>query len=122
VIKGFSFHGSGEVFVVSTRDLSGEEKSELIASLVALPDEYTQEYLVQNFDVLMFQTDLFGLLPALSNPDLRLEFGALNTFATNRDFAGMEQYLGFLMQIQVATQDDIDAVNALLTKQGIIYA
>jgi len=74
------------------------------------------------FDVLEFQTDVFSLLPSLSDPSLRLEFGALNTFATNKDFSGMQQYLGFLLQNGIATQDDVDAVLGCVTKQGIVLS
>jgi hypothetical protein len=77
---------------------------------------------IDAFSVLEFQTDIFALLPALSDPSLRLEFGALNTFATNKDFAGMQQYLGFLLLNEIATQDDVDAVLGCVTKQGITLA
>lgn len=120
VIRGFSFWDDGSIVVVSTRVLSSGEIASLKADLASLPDEYTQEYYILNFDVQMFQSDLFSILGTLSNPDLRFEFGALNTFATNKDFTGMEQYLGFLVSVSAATQADVDAVNTLIVKQGVV--
>ena len=43
VIKGFCFWGDGKVVVTSTRELTKEEQTDLVASLKALPDEDTKE-------------------------------------------------------------------------------
>ena len=86
-----------------------------------LTNEYyvSQEYWVPRFDVKQFQSDLLLLLPIISNPELRLEFGALNSFALNRDFSGMKQYLQFLVDNGIAIQGDYDAVSEKLKEQGI---
>jgi len=68
----------------------------------------------------MFQTDLANILPSLSDPNLRWEFAALNTYATNKDFEGMAGYMDMLGAAGAAQQSDDDAVIALLTKQGIV--
>jgi hypothetical protein len=73
-----------------------------------------------NFNLVMFQGDLANALPSLSSPNLRWEFAALNTYATNKDFEGLAGYLGQLVALGAATQDDIDSVIFLLTKQGIV--
>ena len=80
----------------------------------------TQEWIRSKFDIVLFQTDLANLLPSLSSPMLRWEFAALNTYAQNKDFEGMAGYLGMLVGAEAATQNDMDAVIALLTKQGIV--
>lgn len=121
IICGFSYHREDDsVVVVSTRTLTAGEISSLRADLEALPDEYTQEYLIRAFNVEDFQSDLLALMPTVSNVNLRLEYGALNTFATNRDFEGMQSYLDFLVENEIATPGDVAAVLELLTKQGII--
>lgn len=81
----------------------------------------TQSYYLGAFDVERFQSELFDILPSgLSSIDLRLEFGALNTFAENKDFIGMVQYLNLLLGNGIATQNDVDTVSAIVTSQGII--
>lgn len=119
-IKGFSYwHDSKEVVVVSDTEVDAEA---LKVAVAALPDEYSQEYCRGAFDIVTFQTDLANLLPALSSPNLRWEFAALNTYATNKDFEGMAGYLTMLVGAEAATQNDMDAVIALLTKQGIVIS
>ena len=81
-------------------------------------DEYV--YTVQHFNVEQFQTDLRSLLATFSSIDLRWEFAALNTFAVNGDFAGMEAYMDLLLENGIATQSDVDKVNIAVTSQGII--
>ena len=119
-IKGFSFWLGQKIVAVTTRALTDQEIENLKTAIQALPDEYSQEYYSQAFNLVLFQSDLAALLPTLSNPDLRWEFAALNTYATNKDFAGIAWYMNFLYAAGAATADDITAVNALLTKQGII--
>jgi hypothetical protein len=80
----------------------------------------TQDRVRGRFDLVLFQTDLSNLLPSLSNPNLRWEFAALNTYATNKDFEGMAGYMDMLVGAGAALQTDDDAVIALLTKQGIV--
>lgn len=117
-IKGFSYwHDSGEVVVVSD---TAVDATSLKAAISALPDEYSQEYCISRFDIVEFQTDLANLLPSLSSPNLRWEFAALNTYATNKDFEGMAGYMDMLVSVGAAQQSDDDAVIALLTKQGIV--
>lgn len=74
---------------------------------------------VEEFDVKLFQDGLLAILPELSSFNLRLEFGALNTFAYNKDFAGMKQYMEALVANNIATADDYEQVSALLIAQGI---
>ena len=68
-----------------------------------------------------FQGDLYDafLAGAFSDPALRLEFGALNTFAQNHDFTGMTQYINILISEGVATQADFDAVNTVTKLQNV---
>ena len=80
----------------------------------------SQDYFIPRFDVNMFQTDLRNALPTLSNFNLRWEFGALNTYAQNRDFQGLLGYILLLQGGGVATQGDVDTIKSLITKQGII--
>lgn len=119
VIKGFSFWQDKKIVLVSTRELTSQEIIDLKASILSLPDEYSQDYYISRFNLVMFQTDLADLLPSLSSPDLRWEFAALNTYATNKDFEGLAGYINMLVSAGAATQTDADAVIALLTKQGI---
>jgi hypothetical protein len=72
------------------------------------------------FDVIVFQTDLQNALPTLSNLNLRWEFGALNTYATNRDFEGLAWYVNMLYAGAVATEGDVAVIMSLLSKQGLI--
>jgi hypothetical protein len=117
-IKGFSYWSdSKEVVVVSDTEV---DVNALKVSVAALPDTYSQEYYRGQFDLVMFQTDLASLLPTLSDINLRWEFAALNTYATNKDFEGMAGYMDMLVSGEVALQSDDDAVIALLTKQGIV--
>ena len=120
VVKGFCLWEDEKLIATTTRELSEQERSDLLASVNGLPNNYSQEHLLGAFDVVMFQGDLMNLLPVISTPNLRLEFGAINTFASNKDFSGMQQYLGFLLQNQIATQGDVDAVLGCVSKQGII--
>lgn len=120
VFKGFSFWDEAkEVVAVSTRELTPQEIIDISNSISSLPDEYSQDYLRSVFDLVLFQTDLADLLPSLSDPNLRWEFAALNTYATNKDFEGMAGYMDMLVSVGAAQQSDDDAVIALLTKQGI---
>ena len=117
-IKGFSYwRDSGEVVVVSDTQV---DETSLKAAISGLPDEYSQEHCRNVFDIVMFQTDLATLLPSLSDPNLRWEFAALNTYATNKDFEGMAGYMDMLVSAGAAQQADDDSVIALLTKQGIV--
>lgn len=117
-IKGFSYwHSTKEVIVVSDTEV---DEYTLKITISSLPDSYSQTYLRGAFDIVLFQTDLASLLPSLSNPNLRWEFAALNTYAQNKDFEGMTGYMDMLVLAGAALQSDDDAVVALLTKQGII--
>lgn len=73
----------------------------------------------QRFDLIKFQGDLFVHVSEYSNVDLRLEFAALNTFAQNKDFVGMKQYLQFLVSKTLATDGDYGIIAAVLLTQGI---
>ena len=119
--KRFSYIG-GEVIGVSDIQPQQSDIDSLKEQLAALPDTIPQIVYINGFNVSLFQSDLFSILPSLSNFNLRLEFGALNTFATNKDFSGMSQYLGMLQNAGVATSDDVTAVKDLVNKQGVILA
>jgi hypothetical protein len=120
VINGFTYqHDLKMVTIVSARDLTDQEISDLKISIVNLPDEYSQDYYKDIFDVIRFQTDLAGLLPTLSDSKLRWEFAALNTYATNLDFPGLAWYINLLYAGGAATLADIEAVIALLKKQNV---
>ena len=107
--------------LLSLRNEDGVLINKLVDGVVvAKTEEELYQGIVDLFNINTFQTDLFSLLPSLSNPNLRLEFAALNTFARNKDFAGMQQYLGFLLSNEIATQTDVDAVLGCVTKQGIV--
>lgn len=119
-VLGFSYWPeANRVVVVSKRLLTDQEIIDLKHSLENLPNEYSQEYFRSEFDLVMFQSDLADLLPSLSDPNLRWEFAALNTYATNKDFEGMASYMDMLVSVGAAQQSDDDSVIALLTKQGI---
>lgn len=122
VIRGFSYWGGGMITVVSTRDLTSGEKSELISNMESLPDEYTQAHYISAFDVVMFQQDLADALigDQLSSDSLRLEFAALNAYAINKDFDGMYSYLGWLISKGIATEKDVTVVVAILANQGVV--
>jgi len=120
VIKGFSYWPGDKIVAVSERDLTAQEINDLKVSIAGLPDEYSQDHFRTFFDLVMFQTDLANILPSLSDPNLRWEFAALNTYATNKDFEGMAGYMDMLGAAGAAQQSDDDAVIALLTKQGIV--
>ena len=122
-VKGLSYWlADKKVVVVSERELTAQELSDLRTALLALPDEYSQTNRRANFDLVAFQTSLASILPSLSSPNLRWEFAALNTYATNKDFEGMAGYMDMLVAIGAAQQSDDDAVVALLTAQGIVIA
>jgi hypothetical protein len=116
-IKGFCYWiDTREMVVVSESSI---DIGSIRTSIEALPDEYSQAHFIDAFDIVLFQTDLANLLPSLSNSNLRWEFAALNTYATNKDFEGMAGYMDMLVSAEAALQTDDDAVIALLTKQGI---
>lgn len=73
----------------------------------------------QRFDLVKFQGDLFVHVSEYSNVNLRLEFAAINTFAQNKDFSGMKQYLQFLVSNAIATEGDYGIISSVLMTQGI---
>jgi hypothetical protein len=117
--KGFSFSSAG---VIGVSDVSPTDQQILdaVSWLVNQPTEKSQDLAKDQFDVLIFQSGLLGLLPVISNIGLRLEFGALNTFAQNKDFDGISQYLGFLEANGIATSEDVAYVKAVVAEQGVI--
>jgi hypothetical protein len=119
VWERFSYVG-GEVIGVSETAPEQSDIDALKAQLALLPDTIPQRVYRNNFNLVSFQTDLANLLPTLSDINLRWEFAALNTYATNKDFEGMAGYMDMLVNGGVAVQADDDAVIALLIKQGIV--
>jgi len=80
---------------------------------------FQKDFREKKFDLVKFQGDLFTHIAEYSNVNLRLEFGAINTFAQNKDFAGIKQYLQFLVSQQIATEGDYGIIAAALLTQGI---
>ena len=117
VWERFSFIG-GEVIGVSETEPTQNDIDSFKVQLASLPDTEVHDW-VKEFSVEVFQSGLFSILGSLSNINLRLEFGALNTFATNKDFTGIKQYLGFLITNSIATTGDYDAVNEVTKYQHI---
>lgn len=75
-----------------------------------------------HFDLIEFQGDLEVAVVSgsFSNPALRSEFGALNTYAANDDFEGMISYMNWLVSIGAAIENDVTTVKTILSEQGVI--
>jgi hypothetical protein len=80
----------------------------------------SQDY-VQDFDLIKFQSDLSKAAVAnkFTMDDPVVEFAPLNTFATNSDFLGMKQYLGWRISKGKAQAADYAAVNTITQLQNI---
>lgn len=121
--SNFQLHSDGASGVIINKWLCEEEPVAPTASgmeTIVADWMTTQDYYVNAFDIVQFQSELFDIVPSgLSTIDLRLEFGALNTYAYNKDFTGMTNYLNLLLSNSIATQDDVDAVSGIVTSQGV---
>jgi hypothetical protein len=110
---------SSEVVELGKTEYRGKKFVAIPKTAAEIAEEARKNSPEYNFDIVKFQGDLFVHVSEYSNVNLRLEFAAINTFAQNKDFSGMKQYLQFLVSNAIATEGDYGIISSVLMTQGI---
>lgn len=115
-----SIFQEGEGFRINTWDCGAiTQPSDAEANQIVTDYEASSDYYIANFDVDDFQNDLLSALSSFSDKNLRLEFAAMKAFAEAKNFAGMRDYIYWLIQQEVATQGDFTILNNITKSQGV---
>lgn len=119
VIRGFSTWEDGTVVVVSTRELSNEEKNALKESLSDLPDVYSRESLEQRFNVKLFTDRLNKSFSGEEAIALIPYYAAVKDMASYPDFDSLKNLLLGLVSGGILSQDGYDVISGILLEQRI---
>jgi hypothetical protein len=131
VIKGFAYwNDDGKVVVTSTRDLTPQEILDLQTALPLLPDEWTEQALLDNFNAdvaigreaqVFNAVELMRLMPYSYTINELIRFknfwGGVNNGVP---YAGLEQIGKGLVAGGQILQSDYDKLADILAEQGIV--
>lgn len=130
LIRGFSLQKpANKLVVVSTRELTESETNDLIGKINTLPDEWTEEALIVNFNAetaigreaqVFNETELTRLMPYSYTINELIRYKNFwGGISNGNPYVGLKQVGMNLVNTGQILQSDYDKLNGILMEQGI---